>query len=160
MTEVGLRLSGPVKINTKTSSGKVISLLPTLLPVYQCNMQELLVKHFKIHRFENLFITLQHSLMSFCHNNHRESRSLSQIMPLPLCRSFLNVLNFFFIVFHSRLILSRYLLEAGADPFVSDSDGNIALHWAVLSGSMNAVELLLNHGCDVNAANNIGDTPL
>jgi ankyrin repeat protein len=48
----------------------------------------------------------------------------------------------------------------GADPFVADSDGNIALHWAVLSGSMNSVELLLNYGCDVNSANNIGDTPL
>ena len=54
----------------------------------------------------------------------------------------------------------RYLLEMGADPFVADADGNISLHWAVLSGSMNAVESLLNHGCDVNAANKIGDTPL
>ena len=43
---------------------------------------------------------------------------------------------------------------------VADADGNISLHWAVLSGSMNAVESLLNHGCDVNAANKIGDTPL
>jgi ankyrin repeat protein len=57
-------------------------------------------------------------------------------------------------------LLFRYLLEMGADPFVADSDGNIALHWAVLSGSMNSVELLLNYGCDVNSANNIGDTPL
>jgi ankyrin repeat protein len=54
----------------------------------------------------------------------------------------------------------RYLLEQGADPFVTDTEGNIALHWAVLSGSMSSVEMLLNYGCQVNAANNIGDTPL
>jgi ankyrin repeat protein len=51
-------------------------------------------------------------------------------------------------------------LENGADPLVADADGNIALHWAVLSGSMTSCELLLNHGCDVNSTNNIGDTPL
>lgn len=54
----------------------------------------------------------------------------------------------------------RYLLENGSDPFITDADGNIALHWAAYSGSRVSCELLLNYGCDVNTTNTIGDTPL
>ena len=57
-------------------------------------------------------------------------------------------------------LVSRYLLESGSDPLVADVDGNIALHWAVLSGSMVSCELLLDYGCDVNKTNNIGDTAM
>jgi ankyrin repeat protein len=59
-----------------------------------------------------------------------------------------------------NFIYFSYLLEHGADPLISDAEGNIALHWAALSGSKKTCELLLNHGCDVNATNSIGETPM
>ena len=54
----------------------------------------------------------------------------------------------------------RYLLERGSDPLITDAEGNIALHWAALSGSMITCELLLNSGCGINDVNNIGETPM
>ncbi len=59
---------------------------------------------------------------------------------------------------HEEVI--SYLLECGADPLITDAEGNIALHWAALSGSHRTCEKLLNHGCDVNATNSIGETPM
>ena len=53
-----------------------------------------------------------------------------------------------------------YLLKRGADPLKIDAEGNIALHWASLSGSRTTCETLLNHGCDVNLTNNLGETPM
>jgi len=41
-----------------------------------------------------------------------------------------------------------------------DAEQNVALHWAAYSGSVDIVALLLEHGCQVNAANLHGDTPL
>lgn len=54
----------------------------------------------------------------------------------------------------------RYLLERGADPLITDAEGNIALHWSALAGSRTTCELLLNSGCDINETNNIGETPM
>ena len=54
----------------------------------------------------------------------------------------------------------KYLLERGADPLITDAEGNITLHWAALSGSMTTCERLLNAGVDVNSINNIGETPM
>ena len=59
---------------------------------------------------------------------------------------------------HEEVI--TYLLEHGADPLITDAEGNIALHWAALSGSYKTCEQLLNYGCDVNATNSIGETPM
>lgn len=47
-----------------------------------------------------------------------------------------------------------------SDINVTDSYGNTPLHRAVRDGNMELVELLLNAGADVNAANHGGDTPL
>ena len=58
------------------------------------------------------------------------------------------------------LLNFSYLLENGADPLISDAEGNIALHWAALSGSYKTCELLMNYGCDVNATNIILETPM
>jgi len=52
------------------------------------------------------------------------------------------------------------LLQCKADPSVRDAEQNIALHWAAFSGSVDIVALLLDHGCQVNAVNLHGDTPL
>ncbi len=54
----------------------------------------------------------------------------------------------------------RYLLERGANPLITDVEGNITLHWAALSGSRTTCEMLLNAGCEVNATNTIGETPI
>jgi euchromatic histone-lysine N-methyltransferase len=43
---------------------------------------------------------------------------------------------------------------------VRDAEQNVALHWAAYSGSLAIVALLLDQGCEVNAANVHGDTPL
>lgn len=56
-----------------------------------------------------------------------------------------------------RLEIVRMLLEAGADPRLTDEYGNTALHSAA---SVAEVQLLLAKGARVNAANRFGDTPL
>lgn len=56
--------------------------------------------------------------------------------------------------------IARFLLEKKCDPFIRDAEQNIALHWSAFSGSPEITEMLLNEGCDVNAVNVHGDTPL
>ena len=62
--------------------------------------------------------------------------------------------------FEPDFVFHSYLLKRGADPLKIDAEGNIALHWASLSGSRTTCETLLNHGCDVNLTNNLGETPM
>lgn len=54
----------------------------------------------------------------------------------------------------------RYLLDHGADPLVVDNEGNTPLHMSTVCSDAEAVELLLQHGLDVNARNAAGRTPL
>lgn len=61
---------------------------------------------------------------------------------------------------HKHEGVIRFLLEQGCDPFATDVEMNVALHWAAFSGSKTVVELLLSAGCNVNQANAIGETPL
>lgn len=56
--------------------------------------------------------------------------------------------------------VARFLVEKKCDPLIRDAEQNIALHWSAFSGSSEITELLLNQGCDVNAVNVHGDTPL
>ena len=49
----------------------------------------------------------------------------------------------------------KYLLERGADPLITDAEGNITLHWAALSGSMTTCERLLNRQTGSNRVYNI-----
>ena len=64
-------------------------------------------------------------------------------------------------LFECQLFFSfSYLLKRGADPLRIDTEGNIALHWGALSGSRSTCETLLNHGCDVNSTNGLGETPM
>ncbi len=52
------------------------------------------------------------------------------------------------------------LLAAGADPDIRDSEGNTALHRVVTLEEEELVELLLEHGADVNARGDGGARPL
>ena len=78
---------------------------------------------------------------------------------------------------HKHEGVIRYLIDQGADPFTTDVEMNVALHWAAFSGkkhtidkssqpnfcfsgSKDTVELLLAAGSNVNQANGIGETPL
>ncbi|QQP56116.1 Uncharacterized protein FKW44_000673 [Caligus rogercresseyi] len=53
-----------------------------------------------------------------------------------------------------------YLLLRGSNPLIVDAEGNIALHWASLSGSKTICEVLMDYGCDVDARNTNGDAPI
>ncbi|KAF4544367.1 Ankyrin domain protein [Lasiodiplodia theobromae] len=58
---------------------------------------------------------------------------------------------------------AEMLLAAGGRPEIRDKDGNTALHWAADRSSLRLCQMLLEgHGdvVDVNAQNNMGDTPL
>jgi len=61
---------------------------------------------------------------------------------------------------HKHEPVIRFLLEQGCDPYSTDVEMNVALHWAAFSGSKNSVELLLAAGSNVNETNGIGETPL
>ncbi|XP_041875681.1 ankyrin repeat domain-containing protein 7-like [Corvus kubaryi] len=52
------------------------------------------------------------------------------------------------------------LPEHGADPNLTDADGNTALHLAVLSGNATVAGRLLEHGARSDAQNQGGYTPL
>ena len=52
------------------------------------------------------------------------------------------------------------LLDDGIDVKTKDRDGNTPLHWAVLGGHTNCVELLIEKEADVGAVNSAGNTLL
>jgi ankyrin repeat protein len=62
---------------------------------------------------------------------------------------------------HNRLKMVRLLLENGADTdAVDNSLGSNALTFACLSGSFEAVRILLDHGWNVNVQDRLNRTPL
>lgn len=54
----------------------------------------------------------------------------------------------------------QVLLNYGASVTVTDVQGNTALHWAAMAGSLNCVHLLLEQGIYLNKKNGMGVTPL
>ena len=54
----------------------------------------------------------------------------------------------------------RELLDQHADVKATQGDGTTALHWATRWNDLETTELLLKAGGDVNAANDLGVTPL
>ncbi len=54
----------------------------------------------------------------------------------------------------------RTLLENGANPSASESDGTTALHWAVYHDDLESVDALIRAGADVSAVNDLGATPM
>lgn len=60
---------------------------------------------------------------------------------------------------HEHLV--KYLLSNGADPNISDSENNTALHWAILTESIIAIDALLSSKkCDLSLRNNKDETCL
>jgi ankyrin repeat protein len=69
--------------------------------------------------------------------------------------------EFFRAVEMDRDNVLRSLLKGGQDPNQRDAKGQVALVLALREESSHAVDLLLNApGLDVNAANQVGETPL
>ena len=54
----------------------------------------------------------------------------------------------------------KFLLDAGANPDLQDTNGNTALDQAVYMSAVESVRLLLAHKADPNIQNNFGYTPL
>ena len=61
---------------------------------------------------------------------------------------------------HGRAEAVMTLLANGADPLATDSDGNTALHGAVLSGEAGVAAMLLDAAAPLNALNQAGTSPL
>jgi uncharacterized protein len=53
---------------------------------------------------------------------------------------------------------AKLLLEAGADPDITDNKDNTALHRAIENNFVNTVRVLLSHGADPEIENELGDT--
>src|SRR3954452_13773739 len=58
------------------------------------------------------------------------------------------------------LAAARALVSQGVDVDDRAGDGATALQWAVYNENQELVDLLLRHGGSVNAANDLGVTPL
>src|SRR6187431_922823 len=54
----------------------------------------------------------------------------------------------------------RALIQQKADVNIAEADGTTALHWAAYRDDADSVELLVHSGARVNAANDLGATPL
>ncbi|KAJ7542520.1 hypothetical protein O6H91_10G109700 [Diphasiastrum complanatum] len=54
----------------------------------------------------------------------------------------------------------QYLISAGADVNISNSEGNTPLHWAALNGHVQVVQELISRGANVSALNSHERTPL
>ena len=61
---------------------------------------------------------------------------------------------------HGHNDVVQLLLDKGAEPNLSDQNGNTALLYAAFRGHLDVVQLLLNRGADVNMADYYGTTPL
>lgn len=62
--------------------------------------------------------------------------------------------------FNGHDLVTRMLLEFGADPAAQDKSGYTALHWAAYNGQSRTVKLLLHENADINARSLSGWTPL
>jgi ankyrin repeat protein len=62
---------------------------------------------------------------------------------------------------YNDIEISELLIEAGADVMAREgTDGRCALHYAAQAGMIEAINLLLRHGVDVNVLDNRNKTPL
>jgi ankyrin repeat protein len=63
-------------------------------------------------------------------------------------------------VWREQADVVRNLLERGANPNLSDEDGDRALHGAAMRGNVDILRMLLAKGADPNAKNKVGGTAL
>jgi ankyrin repeat protein len=61
---------------------------------------------------------------------------------------------------HGDVAALRVLLNQRVDPRTRQKDGSTALHWAAYRDDLESADLLIRAGADVNAANDLGATPL
>ncbi|KAI4461909.1 ankyrin repeat ph and sec7 domain containing protein secg-related [Holotrichia oblita] len=63
-------------------------------------------------------------------------------------------------LFHNNLQISALLLDKGADISLKDCNGLTCMHYAIDSGNLETVQFIVEHGIDVNVADNKGWTGL
>jgi len=90
-----------------------------------------------------------------CAGPDRRSHCDTDVMPDRLGRAPLH-----YAALEGDVDAVRRLLNDGADPNISDSEGFTPLHFAAQSRSLDAAELLVAAGADPNAANGHGNSPL
>jgi hypothetical protein len=61
---------------------------------------------------------------------------------------------------HNRMQFVVESFEGGCDPFVQDANGNTMLHVCAQNNIKKMANLCIKHGCDINARNRKGMTPL
>ncbi|KAK9722445.1 Ankyrin repeats (3 copies) [Popillia japonica] len=63
-------------------------------------------------------------------------------------------------LFHNNLHISALLLDKGADTSLKDCNGLTCMHYAIDSGNLETVRFVVEHGIDINVADNKGWTGL
>lgn len=69
--------------------------------------------------------------------------------------SYSSFVSCFQAVEHQHGDCAAILLEHGANHDLRGASGNTALHFAVMGSSKSLVELLLEHGADIDAKNDV-----
>lgn len=62
-------------------------------------------------------------------------------------------------ILYSKPIITSLLLSLGANPNCQDSEGNTAMHYAILTGSYKVARELMFHKSDLHIKNNSGVSP-
>ena len=133
----------------------------------------LAAKHDQIASVQNLFTSstavdfkardefFQWTALHVAHNNAKMTKILLQRGADAVALDGSNEPPYFWAVRNGFIDVVRLYMEAGVKPTIKNSGGSTALHIAVqLSRKIEFVQLLVEHGADVNATDKDGTAPI